>query len=175
MLIGSDCCFKCLTTLWKGFHRYRHFCEMVRSPLFRSSSLVALFKATRLHWQNSYFMRLKTFMLVHSFKNQREVLALAVTSSWKNRDYLKCLAQGDKTWEVDLRASVWRFSDLWQTLAQTCTVCSFVQTEVMQQTTSLSSEHHKTAGCSFNTWYASITPAPKSSFITTVNGTVKTG
>lgn len=42
----------------------------------------------------------------------------------------------------------------------------------MQQTP-LSSEHHKPAGCSFSSWFASTTPALKSTFITAVNGTVK--
>lgn len=53
--------------------------------------------------------------------------------------------------------------------------CFLLQTDVISQATSISSEHRKSPGSCFSIWEVFIAPSSESSFITAINGTVKTG
>lgn len=117
--------------------------------------LVATERGTLSH-NTTFSMSLKSHQVHVLQKCKLPIFILAIGSAVEEPVITKCLARGHIRAKADTRACPIRLQILWP-LANLSTVCSSVQTEVMQQTTSPSSEHYKTAACSFSTWYASIT------------------
>lgn len=117
--------------------------------------LVATERGTLSH-NTTFSMSLMSHQVHVLQKCKLPIFILAIGSAVEEPVITKCLARGHIRAKADTRACPIRLQILWP-LANLSTVCSSVQTEVMQQTTSPSSEHYKTAACSFSTWYASIT------------------